>query len=272
MKTININRLNCALSTIHKENKEIFQSGKFYELLSKVHVKASTNHSLRKLLIMLISIWQYLGIIYDDILQLYHWKKLYNQKRLDKELWRRFAEINIKHFYVDYRSLFDFIAKAIVSRAYYPDQIPNYSFNALKNWINKHPTRVKKLGNDLADVVMSCDWFKDIKYVRDSILHWGASVLVFYNKDKILFQIYDERAKRYILEPEIIMSNENVADFELYAGLYIGYLIAYLEEVSEVIISSLNLNIKKLTSKSEYGELHIIYKWIEKVLHKLDKS
>ena len=272
MKTININRLNCALSTIHKENKEMFQSGKFYELLSKVHVKASTKHSLRKLLITLSSIWQYLGIIYDDILQLYHWKKLYNQKRLDKELWRRFAEINIKHFYVDYRSLFDFIAKAIGLVSDSPGQIPKKSFNDLKKWIENNPNRVEKLGKDLADVVMSCDWFEDLKNVRDSILHKGDLVLVFPDKDKILFQIHDKNLNSKILEPKIIMNNENVAVFELYAGLYIGYLIAYLEEVSEVIISRLNLSIKKLTSKSCHGSLHIIYKWIEKVLHKLDKS
>lgn len=273
MKTININRLKCALSTIHKKNKEIFQSGKFFELLGEVHGKAGTNHNLRKLLSMLSSIWQYLIIIYDDILQLYQQKKLYNlcsiktlfQKRLDKESWMRFATINIKHFYIDYRSLFDFLAEAIGLVSDSPGQIPT-SFNKLKKWINNKPNRVIKLGEDLAEVVRSCDWFEDLRDVRDSIIHKGALILVFPTKDKILFQIHDKNLKRKILEPKIIMNNENVADFELYAGLYIGYLIAYLEEVSELIISHLNLSINKLTSKSYHKGLHIIYKWIEKVL------
>lgn len=273
MKTININKLKCALSTIHKKNKEIFQSGKFFELLGEVHGKAGTNHSLRKLLSMLSSIWQYLFIIYDDILQLYQQKKLYNlyslkilfQKRLDKESWMRFAAINIKHFYIDYRSLFDFLAEAIGLVSDSPSQIPT-SFNKLKKWTNK-PNNVKRLGNDLADVVRSCEWFEDLKDVRDSIIHEGDLILVFPTKGKILFQIHDKKnLKRKILEPEIIMNNKNVADFELYAGLYLGYLIAYLEEVSEVIISRLNLSIKKLTSKSCHESLHIIYEWIEKVL------
>ncbi|MBA7491737.1 hypothetical protein ES702_02285 [subsurface metagenome] len=271
MKTININRLKCALSTIHKENKKIFLSGKFFELLRKVHVKAVTNHKFRELLNILIFIWEYFENIEDNILKLYQHKKQYNQKKLDKDSWINFASKHIKDFYVDYRSLFDFLAKAIRLASDPPKQ-SSTSFNKLLKWI-KNPNNVMKLGEDLSNVVRSCDWFKDLREVRDSILHEDARILIFLDKDKILFQIYDKNWERkMILKPEIIMNNENVADFELYAGLYIGYLIAYLEEVSEVIISRLNLSIKKLTSKSCHGGLHIIYKWIEKVLHKLDKS
>jgi len=63
------------------------------------------------------------------------------------------------------------------------------------------------------------------------------------------------------------MFNENVADFELYAGLYFGYLIAYLEEASQTIDKHLSMKrFPQTNPHTLYKELPEIYNWIEKLV------
>ena len=97
-------------------------------------------------------------------------------------------------------------------------------------------------------------------------IHRGGFTLVFLEKNRILFQVYEAGYKGKILIPEI-MFNENVADFELYAGLYFGNLIAYLEEVSETIDKHLTLKkFPKSNPRKIYEEIPAIYNWVEKLL------
>lgn len=62
------------------------------------------------------------------------------------------------------------------------------------------------------------------------------------------------------------MYNENVVDFELYAGLYIGYILIYLEEFSELINKHLNLNRFDSKAKSYHTGFRITCEWIAKIL------
>lgn len=180
----------------------------------------------------------------------------------DNSLWRSFAPCDIDLFHVEIRSLFDYLAQIIGLISDSPGQVPE-SFHKLRNWIVKGDNR-QRLGDDLAQLALSCDWFDDMREVRNTIVHGGGFTMVFPEQNRILFQIY-KGIRTSIKTPEI-MYNENVVDFELYAGLYIGYLIAYLEKVVATIETRLNINTLTDRTKGYCPGVSVMQDWINKVL------
>jgi hypothetical protein len=141
--------------------------------------------------------------------------------------------------------------------------VKSQSFRALKDWVVKKRNS-EIIGSDLAKLVHSCNWFDDLKELRESIVHYGAQTLVFLEKDRILFQIYSG-GNSSILTREI-MFNDNVADFELYSGLYTGYLISYLDEVAEAIRKRSSLHESNINAHSYNIGLKVLAEWINRVL------
>ena len=68
-----------------------------------------------------------------------------------------------------------------------------------------------------------------------------------------------------IVEPEI-MFNKNVVDFELYAGLFIGYLIAFLEEFSRLVCKRVNFPKVCRNSRLHYPGIPLVHNWLERLL------
>lgn len=261
--SLNKQRLKKALLTINKDEMGYFYSGQFVDLMSLVHVNVVTGAKFHKLNDYLKYIHQDIWNIETIALRLKWQKDLWNQNKLDDGLWMQFVGVDIDLFHAEFRSIFDYLAKVIGMISNSPGQVRSSSFRKLKNWVAKSDNNAQKLGKDLAQIVLSCEWFDDFRDVRDSIIHKGGFTLVFLEKNKILFQVY-EGINSKVLIPEI-MFNENVADFELYAGLYLGYLIAYLEEVSEQIIKRLNIKQIGSNAKSIHQGLQVIQDWIEHV-------
>ena len=189
-------------------------------------------------------------------------KDLWIQKRLDDVVWMQFVPCDIDLFHVEFRAVFDYLAKIIHIVSNLPRQVPS-NFTILKEWVAKSDRNAKRLG-DLAEVLLSCDWFDDLKEIRNSIIHKGWFTLAFLERSKILFQVYG--MKKEVLTSEIVFK-DNVVDFELYAGLYIGYLIAYLEKVSEMIFKHQNLEKIDCNAKSYHQGLRVVRGWIERVLY-----
>lgn len=261
------NQLNTALLTIHEDEKGYFCSGQFVDLWTHVHI----NVILGKIPKKFQDLNNYLKFIHQDIwnietiaLRLKWQKDLWNRGELNDSLWMSFAASDIDLFHVEFRSIFDYLAKIISLISDSPGQSRGKSFEKLKGWLAKSSNNSKKLGEDLAQLVRSCAWFDELRRVRDSIIHKGGFTLVFPEKDKILFQLINGK----ILGPEI-MFNENVVNFELYAGLYIGYLIAYLEEVSQLVYKRLNLQRIGSNAQSYHPGLQVVRDWIKQVLERV---
>ncbi len=92
--------------------------------------------------------------------------------------------------------------------------------------------------------------------------------MVFLEKDRILFQTH-KGIENLVFIPEI-MYNENVAIFELYAGMYFGYLIAFLEDFATAITKRLpkgRFSFGSGNPRRMYRELPVIYIWIERLLN-----
>jgi hypothetical protein len=201
------------------------------------------------------------------------WERgLFDENQLGRWEWAQFCEVDIDVFHVYMRSIFDYLARIIQIVSDLPKPIKKYkSFTVLKNWLgNKNAEKnMKDLGSDLASLVLSVEWFKEIRNVRDNIVHWGADTMAFAEEGRIPFQV--NKDTEYLISFPEIKFNENLIDFELYAGVYFGYLLAFLEEAARVIEKRLP------PRKSAYGagnprkwykELPAVYKWMEKVINK----
>jgi hypothetical protein len=211
----------------------------------------------------------------ETVIEKLEWERgLFDKDQLGRWEWVQFSEVDIDIFHVYMRSIFDYLAKIIQIVSDHPKSVSEeHSFNELQNWLvdkdGEHQEKnVKMLGSDLASLVLSVDWFKSIKNVRDNIVHRGADTMAFAEEGMIPFQV-NKDAEYLISFPEIKF-NENLIDFELYAGVYFGYLLAFLEEASKVIEKRLP------PRKSAYGvgnphkwyrKMPAVYKCIEKVLN-----
>ena len=265
-------KLRTALSTIQKAEGEGYCCpSEFVKLLMNVNIN-------RKIGVELPPIGSFMQYISQDLSNIeiitnrLAWQRdLYSDNQLEVGDWMRFAACDIDLFHVELRSIFDYLEKIIQKVADYPENVPDKGFNDLRNWLldpenNVKEENVKRLGKDLADLVLSVDWFNDLKNIRDISVHQGGMTIVFLEKDRILFQIWKGYGN-LISIPEI-MYNENVVDFELYAGMYFGYLIAFLEEASKTIEKRLPPRKSALGAgnpRKVYRKLPEIYLWIEKV-------
>lgn len=256
-------KLRATLSVIHKDERDHFSSGRFVDLLTIIHIKSIQDVKFRKLNRYLKFLQQHIWNLETIVLKLAWQRDLWSKGRLDEINWMMFAKCDINYFHVEFRSLFDHLPKIMSIVSDSPGQIKSRSFQKLRNWLAKSDKNVRKLGKDLAQLVLSCEWFDDLKAIRESLIHRGGFTLVFLEKDRILFQVH-EGISRKVLIPEV-MFNKNVVDFELYAGLYLGYLIAYLEEVSEIILNRLNLK-SMGNPRSYHSGLRVVSDWIKQFL------
>jgi hypothetical protein len=91
---------------------------------------------------------------------------------------------------------------------------------------------------------------------------------VFFDKPRVLFQIYDSGQNKIVDLPEL-MYNENVVDFELYAGLYYGYLIDYLEDIAKAVYFRLGLKRQEGGSRHHNPGIATAKRWMESTVLKL---
>lgn len=260
---INKQRLKSALATIHEdENGQLYCSGRFIDLESGLHLSlASSDETYRNLMRLLREIHQDVWNIETIILRLDWQKGLIAKGELNDIMGSMFSACDIDLFHVQYRSLFNRIAKIIGLLTGRPRTLPD-SFRKLGNWVRRSEN-VNRIDNDLAEFVASCDWFLELMSVRDSIVHRAGRTIVFPEKNRILFQVHEDYRKRLHI-PEI-MFNENIVDFELYAGMFVGYLLWYLEELSEIIEGRVEMRKVGGDAQSYHSGLPMLRTWIERV-------
>jgi hypothetical protein len=185
-----------------------------------------------------------------------------------KAVWWQFATLDIEHFHIEYRSIFDYVAQIIREIANKPGQIPD-SFRGLQEWLNKNPGNRARLGEELANLVDSVDWFPDIQDLRDSMIHRGAFTLVFLDPEEgILFQSLGNSLKP-LIKNETVMDNENVVDFQLYCALYLCRLLLFLEELAKIIRSKLSIEKRSQQAKSYSPGFELLISWLDRLTEKI---
>jgi len=183
-----------------------------------------------------------------------------------------FTATDIDHFHVELRSIFDYLVQFMGYICDKRGQTPN-SFHELRNWLEKSEGNKKRFGKDLTKITIECDWFKEIRSIRDTNIHEGGWSLVFPEENRILFQ-----TSKHLYFPKVkcqaIMFNKEVADFELYAGRYLTLMLCFLEHLAKITCRRLGIDIDSygLRSKSYHPGYAIIKAWIGKLAKKLKKK
>lgn len=152
-------------------------------------------------------------------------KEMVRKRQLDTEYHMFYGTALADAFITKYRSAYDTIAKALVEIVRDRGQPPSPSFTELRK-ICTEDKYVKILGEDLARLIKSCDWYDPLLDARDGIVHENLQSRGFLHP-RIFFQIYkkdeDNRTVNLINNIPEVMINENLVDFELYAAVHIGY-------------------------------------------------
>lgn len=261
MHTIDRSSLQTVLSLIkHDDEIGFFTDGKFVGLSSTIQLESSERREINQLYRLTRYITQDVWNLLTIISRLEWQKNLVVENNLDDGLWSYFVATDIYVFHSELRSIFDYVAKIIQLISNMSETL---SFEKLRNWIS-NPNNAGKINKELSDFILSCHWFCDIRTIRDNLIHKGAEPLVIPSKGRILFLINTSDYQK-IMIPEI-MFNENVVDFELYAGLYMSYILTYLEEFAELVHKHLNLNKFHSLAKGYHPGLGITQKWINKIL------
>ncbi|WP_445664401.1 hypothetical protein [Fodinibius sp. AD559] len=198
--------------------------------------------------------WNILTVIYRI-----EWTKEQLEKgNINESHYTSFLTVDINYFHICLRSIFDYLAQIVRELSENSGQVSE-SFNKIQNWLNKKGSNKDRLGRELANFVMDCDWFKDIRGIRDAIVHQGSESLIFVNEEKILFQVING-LQNQLYVPEIMQDGKTV-DFRLYAGIYISFLFDYLEDLAELIIETMDLKIKHKTARNYHYGLKVLVKW-----------
>jgi len=270
--TIRKDRLKLALSTIQKdEDGKYFSPSIFVMSLTSLMINMQMGEKLPPIFSFMQYISQDVSNVETITSRLAWQRDLWSTNQLEVGKWMSYTRCDIDLFHIEVRSIFDYLAKILKRVSYQPEQVPDQGFNVLKTWLSKSDNNVTKLGPELAELVFSIDWFDDLKNIRDSNVHKGGMTIVFLERDRILFQTV-KSYKNLISIPEI-MYNENVVDFELYAAMYFGYLIAFLEDFAKAIENRLpkgKFSLGVGNPRKVYQELPSIYSWIEKLLNAKD--
>jgi len=177
--------------------------------------------------------------------------------------------VDIECFHTEFRSIFDYVAQIIKEAANEPKQIRGASFRELQQWLNKNPGNRARLGEELAKVVESVDWFPDVQRLRDSMIHSGTFTHVFLDPEEgILFQSYPNSVKPSITN-EMVMYNRNVVDFQLYSALYLCKLLLFLDELAKIIRSKLSIKKGRGQAKSYSRGFELIISWLDRLTERI---
>jgi hypothetical protein len=213
--------------------------------------------------------------IYSDFIQIDHLIDkisllfdLFKEDRFTHTQWLMYVGSDIDTFHIKLRSIFDELAGIFKRLSDYPNALPKgNSFEKLLNWANKSGSE-RYLDPIFLRLLKNVEWFEDIRAFRNASVHNGADVFLEWNTDDMLFQIFGFE-RHYVQIPKL-MFNKNTVRLDLYIGLVIGYLIAYLEDVFEAITTKYSLPVfGESRHIPYYPSKPIMYKWIELALFNL---
>ncbi len=267
-KLIDKEKVRLALSTVTNSGTDNIRLSDFEKLdlqIAMSQLKLGPNGIVNHLLRYISQDLSNILIIINKL----DWERdLWVKGALPNETWLYFASTDIDIFHVELRSIFDYIAEIIQAQSSHPTNVPK-SFEKLRVRLEREIKENrndlwKNIGEGFCKLVLSCNWFEDIKDVRDANIHTGARTLIFLDKPKILFQMYQGWNKK--VNKEELMENDSVVNFEFYAGLYICYLLTFLDEFANLLFLRYSIPKVELKGGHQNTGFGVLEKWAEKVL------
>jgi len=217
---------------------------------------------------------------FDNIVTLIHkidWLSgQWQNDQVTEENWAAYVKTDIYSFHAEVRSICDSIAKAIQIASEEPGQTSD-SFNGLRELCTKNKERAVELfGDELADLIISADWFSESRHLRDQIIHYERDVQLALtagtSEQRLLFRtvVGDQPKDVYKGPGEFQYGQDGWILFSPYAGYYFGRLWHFLNEMCRLCGARLNL------PKSGFSwvnhRLPVALDHIAKAIERLDSS
>ena len=257
-----------AINLIHSDEKDYYWAGEFVDTFVQVIIGRSQNQTLGPVHLAMQNINQDLWNVCTLVYRLEWLHNLAIQNQLGFTLWNMSASLDVEYFHVELRSILDYIANILGIIAKKPGQVPSNSCRELYQWLDANPQNVTRFGKEQSALVLSAPWYSELRVIRDSVLHRGAFTLVFGSpKDGILFQVHS--GFKPLIKVDSLMWNENVVDFQLYAGLYFARVIVLLERLGGLFANRIPRQPSIREAKCNYQGLGILRNWMSKLLDKL---
>lgn len=260
-------RITTALAVISKDRGgRIARSGNFMELFTALREAKYRGEPLAAQYKAMENIGSCIWDLETVALKLAFLKSEWEKGNLNDTAWAYFAQGEIEFFLIAMRSAFDFISSLLLLASEAPGQMKQRSFQKLRNWI-LDVGNIKRAGADVTAILNKCDWFEQLRALRDAIVHNGAETIIFTaEKGRILFLIVQGSRPYDFTSVPCIMYNENVADFEMFAAMYYGYFIALLEEVSMLVLKKTGLKYHGRDPSASHPGIQILQDLMEKLL------
>lgn len=266
-----LEKLEKALLTIKDDAEGAYLQNRFQGLSAQTSINAAEGQCKTELRDPFYFAAQDFDNLLTIALRLDWQKDLWARGDLDDIRWIKFVEADVHLFHVEFRSLFDYLALIIRHVSDKPGQVRigeyngTASFEKLLNWTTESNGNADRLGSDLAAIVGSCGWFKDLRGVRNALVHQGGRDTAFVEeKGRVLFQVHDRNFRDRVLIEEVVY-RDNIVDFERYAGMYLGYLLDLLDEVGSAVHERLTLEDKSRLVTYRHPALGVVRDWMRAV-------
>lgn len=190
--------------------------------------------------------------------------KMHKQGVLDDPTFMLYAASDIDLFHVRLRSAFDYLAIVAWGTASRRGTVARSDkFSALVDWLEKNPTRRKDLGVASELLLDHAAWFRDLRDLRDTVIHRRGITLVFPGAGIgfMLLQPGGGYRVPQTIAPAIVKAGDNVIDFRRYACAHLCWFLNLAEEVSELLRERWTLT-RMPGTRSAGGGVEMLRAWV----------
>lgn len=138
---------------------------------------------------------------------------------------------------------------------------------------------LKSLIDDERCAILNDKWFQSIRKTRNSIIHNGATCLVFGESAEKLFQIYDLEVEELIRDDFYLYSG-NCVHFDYFISINIAYLVYFIDAIFTVILAKIGYkeNVDPLMKPlldsmlNTVGDKQVSFmNWVKEILNEYNK-
>lgn len=154
---------------------------------------------------------------------------------------RETVAIYIEYIFAKYRVIIEYTLKIL-------DMIVNYSGKMTKEngkrisaveLYNMKLDYLRSLIVDKRHFILNDKWFQSIRKTRNSIIHSGATCVVFGESKEKLFQVYDLEIEELVMD-DYYLYEGNCVHFDYFISLNLAYLIYFIDSIFSVILEKVN--------------------------------
>jgi len=181
----------------------------------------------------------------------------------DPRLLNRYITVDLESFHVVYRSLFDHIAIILFKICDQPGQFEITSFQSQREKILNNEGFRDRIGNNIFDLILYCDWFDEIRSIRNGLVHHGRWIEYMIRDDYFLINADQELERLDSIPRDIFQDGWLIA--ELYLGLVMVYLHSYLDQLEEKCFQRLNFPRHACNTGREHPIINNYYQWMSQL-------